>query len=54
MLYWALIFLGAALVAGVLAFSGLVGTAARIGWGLYGVGLAIVLLRFFARKRFTS
>ncbi len=43
MLGWALMFLVVALIAGVLGFSGIVGTAANIAWVLFVVGLILAI-----------
>lgn len=50
MLYWALVFLVVALIAGALGFSGIAGTSSSIAWILFVVGL-IVALVFFLRGR---
>ncbi|HEY5569350.1 MAG TPA: DUF1328 domain-containing protein [Gammaproteobacteria bacterium] len=50
MLYWALIFLVIALIAGALGFSGIAGTATSMAWILFVVGLVVALV-FFLRGR---
>lgn len=52
MMHWALVFFVVALIAGVLGFSGIAGSAVNIAWILFVVG--IILAIFFAitgRKR---
>jgi uncharacterized membrane protein YtjA (UPF0391 family) len=44
MLYWALVFLIVGLIAGVLGFSGIAGTATDIAWILFVVGLILALI----------
>ena len=44
MLSWALIFLVVGLIAGVLGFSGIAGTATHIAWILFVVGLVLALV----------
>jgi uncharacterized membrane protein YtjA (UPF0391 family) len=46
MLYWALIFLVIALIAGALGFSGIAGTATSMAWILFVVGLVVALVFF--------
>jgi uncharacterized membrane protein YtjA (UPF0391 family) len=53
MLYYAVVFLVIALIAGVLGFSGLAGAAANIAWILFVVGLVLALV-FFVRGRGSS
>jgi uncharacterized membrane protein YtjA (UPF0391 family) len=43
-LYWALVFLIVGLIAGVLGFSGIAGTATDIAWILFVVGLILALI----------
>ncbi len=50
MLYYALIFLVVAIIAGLLGFSGVAGTGSSIGWILFVVGLVLALV-FFLRGR---
>jgi uncharacterized membrane protein YtjA (UPF0391 family) len=50
MLYYAVVFLVIALIAGVFGFTGLAGTAANIAWLLFVVGLVLALV-FFIRGR---
>lgn len=51
MIYWAAIFLVIALVAGVLGFSGIAGTAVNIAWILFVVGLIVAVLLFVLGRR---
>jgi uncharacterized membrane protein YtjA (UPF0391 family) len=51
MLYWALIFLIVAIVAAVLGFSGVAGTAVNIAWILFVVGLILAIVFFFVGRR---
>ncbi len=44
MLYWAAVFLVIALVAGVLGFGGVAGTAVNIAWILFVVGLILAVV----------
>ena len=53
MLYYAVVFLVIALIAGVFGFTGLAGTAANIAWFLFVVGLVLALV-FFIRGRSSS
>jgi uncharacterized membrane protein YtjA (UPF0391 family) len=53
MLYYAVVFLVIALIAGVFGFTGLAGTAANIAWILFVVGLVLALV-FFIRGRGSS
>jgi len=50
MLSWALTFLIVAIVAGVLGFSGIAGTAVHIAWILFVVGLVLSIF-FWIRGR---
>jgi uncharacterized membrane protein YtjA (UPF0391 family) len=50
MIYWAAVFLVIALVAAVLGFSGIAGTAVNIAWILFVVGLIVAVI-FFALGR---
>jgi uncharacterized membrane protein YtjA (UPF0391 family) len=50
MIYWAAVFLIIALVAAVLGFSGIAGTAVNIAWILFVVGLIVAVI-FFALGR---
>ncbi len=52
-IYYALVFLVGALIAGVLGFSGIAGTAANIAWILFVVGLVLAVV-FFVRGRGSS
>ena len=51
MLYWAVVFLIVGLVAGVLGFSGVAGTAVNIAWILFVVGLILALVFFVLGRR---
>ena len=53
MLYYAVVFLVIALIAGVFGFTGLAGTAANIAWILFVVGFVLALV-FFIRGRGSS
>ena len=53
MIYYALVFLVVALIAGVLGFSGIAGTAANIAWFLFVVRLVVPVV-FFVRGRGSS
>jgi uncharacterized membrane protein YtjA (UPF0391 family) len=53
MLYYALVFLVVALIAGVLGFSGIAGISSNIAWILFVIGLVLALV-FFIRGRGTS
>jgi uncharacterized membrane protein YtjA (UPF0391 family) len=44
MLYWAAVFLVIALIAGVLGFGGVAGTAVNIAWILFVVGLILAVV----------
>jgi uncharacterized membrane protein YtjA (UPF0391 family) len=48
--YFGAVFLVAALISGVLGFSGIVGTATNIAWILFAIGLLLALV-FFVRGR---
>lgn len=50
MLSWAVTFLVVAIIAGVLGFSGIAGTATSIAWVLFVVGLIVAAI-FFVRGR---
>jgi uncharacterized membrane protein YtjA (UPF0391 family) len=50
MIYWAAVFLIIALVAAVLGFTGIAGTAVNIAWILFIVGLIVAVI-FFALGR---
>jgi uncharacterized membrane protein YtjA (UPF0391 family) len=50
MFSWAIIFLVVALVAALLGFSGIAGTATNIAWILFLVGLVLAIF-FFVRGR---
>ena len=50
MIYWAAVFLIIALVAAVLGFTGIAGTAVNIAWILFVVGLIVAVI-FFALGR---
>jgi uncharacterized membrane protein YtjA (UPF0391 family) len=51
MLYWAVIFLVVALIAGVLGFSGIAGVATNIAWILFIVGLVLAVIFFISGRR---
>ena len=51
MFNWAIIFLVVALVAGVLGFSGIAGTATQIAWILFVVGLVMAIVFFLGGRR---
>jgi uncharacterized membrane protein YtjA (UPF0391 family) len=51
MLYWAAVFLVIGLVAAVLGFSGLAGTAVNIAWILFVVGLILAVVFFVMGRR---
>jgi uncharacterized membrane protein YtjA (UPF0391 family) len=51
MMSWAVVFLAVALIAGVLGFSGIAGTAANIAWILFVIGLVLALVMFIAGRR---
>ena len=51
MFSWAVTFLVVALIAAVLGFSGLAGTAANIAWILFVVGLILALAFFLLGRR---
>jgi len=51
MLYWAAVFLVIGLVAGLLGFAGIAGTAVNIAWILFVVGLILALVFFVLGRR---
>ena len=51
MIYWAAVFLIIALVAAVLGFSGIAGTAVNIAWILFVVGLIVAVIFFVLGRR---
>jgi uncharacterized membrane protein YtjA (UPF0391 family) len=51
MLGWAVTFLIVAIVAGLLGFSGIAGTAVNIAWILFVVGLSLALVFFITGRR---
>jgi uncharacterized membrane protein YtjA (UPF0391 family) len=51
MLSWALTFLIVAIIAGVLGFSGIAGTATQIAWILFVVGLILAVIFFITGRR---
>ena len=51
MFNWALMFLIGAIVAGLLGFSGIAGTASQIAWILFVVGLVLALVFFVMGRR---
>ena len=48
MIYWAAVFLVIALIAAVLGFSGIAGTAVNIAWILFVVGLIVAVVAMIA------
>ncbi len=51
MIGWAVTFLIIALIAGVLGFSGIAGTAVNIAWILFVVGLILAVVFMFKGRR---
>ena len=51
MLYWALIFLIVAIVAGVLGFTGVASISANIAWALFVIGLILAVVFFVLGRR---
>jgi uncharacterized membrane protein YtjA (UPF0391 family) len=51
MIYWAAVFLVIGLVAGLLGFAGIAGTAVNIAWILFVVGLILALVFFVLGRR---
>lgn len=51
MMNWALIFLVIAIVAALLGFTGVAGTAVNIAWILFVVGLILAVVFFFMGRR---
>jgi uncharacterized membrane protein YtjA (UPF0391 family) len=51
MLSWAVTFLIIAIIAGVLGFSGIAGTATNIAWILFVVGLILAVIFWIAGRR---
>jgi uncharacterized membrane protein YtjA (UPF0391 family) len=51
MIYWAAVFLIIALVAAVLGFTGIAGTAVNIAWILFVVGLIVAVIFFVLGRR---
>lgn len=51
MLYWAAIFLVIGLIAGLLGFAGIAGTAVNIAWLLFVVGLILALVFLVLGRR---
>ncbi|MCB1675040.1 MAG: DUF1328 domain-containing protein [Halioglobus sp.] len=51
MIGWAVTFLIIALIAGVLGFSGIAGTAVNIAWILFVVGLILAIILFITGRR---
>lgn len=51
MLTWAVVFLVIAIIAGVLGFSGIAGTAVNIAWILFVVGLILAVVFFVMGRR---
>jgi uncharacterized membrane protein YtjA (UPF0391 family) len=51
MISWAVTFLIIAIIAAVLGFSGIAGTAVNIAWILFVVGLILAIVLFVAGRR---
>ena len=51
MIYWAAVFLFIAIVAALLGFSGIAGTAVNIAWILFVVGLIVAVVFFVLGRR---
>ncbi|MGC1951579.1 MAG: DUF1328 domain-containing protein [Gammaproteobacteria bacterium] len=51
MISWAITFLIIAIIAAVLGFSGIAGTAVNIAWILFVVGLILAIVLFVAGRR---
>tara|TARA_R110001583_G_scaffold40092_2_gene128317 strand:- start:72 stop:236 length:165 start_codon:yes stop_codon:yes gene_type:complete len=51
MIGWAATFLIIAIIAGVLGFSGIAGTAINIAWILFVVGLVLAIIFFLVGRR---
>lgn len=51
MIYWALIFLIVAIIAGALGLTGVAGAATNIAWILFVVGLVVALFFFITGRR---
>ena len=51
MMSWALMFLVVAIIAAVLGFGGIAGTATNIAWVLFVVGLVLAVVFFVIGKR---
>lgn len=51
MFQWALLFLVVAIIAGLLGFSGIAGTATNIAWLLFVVGLVLAVIFFITGRR---
>lgn len=51
MIGWAIAFLVIAIIAGLLGFSGIAGTATNIAWLLLVVGLVVALVLFLMGRR---
>ncbi len=51
MISWAITFLIIAIIAAVLGFSGIAGTAVNIAWILFVVGLILAIVFFVAGRR---
>lgn len=51
MFQWALLFLVVAIIAGLLGFSGIAGTATNIAWLLFIVGLVLAVIFFITGRR---
>jgi uncharacterized membrane protein YtjA (UPF0391 family) len=51
MLYWAAVFLGVALVAALLGFTGIAGLSMNIAWILFVIGLILAVVLFLMGRR---
>jgi uncharacterized membrane protein YtjA (UPF0391 family) len=51
MLNWAVVFLVIAIIAGVLGFSGIAGTAVNIAWILFVAGLIMAIVLFVMGRK---
>lgn len=51
MLNWAAVFLVIAIIAAVLGFSGIAGTAVNIAWALFVIGLILAIIFFVVGRR---
>ena len=51
MMHWALVFLGVAIIAGVLGLTGIAGISANIAWILFVIGLILAAVFFFTGRK---